>query len=137
MSPSGGERRKQWLASDAVTALSLLPDWPTAETKAMWDAFVLSFAPQEASIWKEHHYLAWVRWHPGLEQAAGTPIRVHHINGHLVVLSSDGLHVGDLDAALNPSRCGLVHAAVMEEPGKISITYLGPDDLLLGITNRL
>jgi superfamily II DNA/RNA helicase len=122
---------RQWLASDAVAALSLLPDWPTAETKTMWTSFVQSFVPREASIWKEHRYWAWVVWRPDSEQAAGTPVRVHHLNGQPAVLSSDGIHVGDLNVPLNPARQGLVRASVMEEPGKISLTYLGPDDLWL------
>ena len=42
---------QQWLTSDAVKALSAQPDWPTAETAAMWKAFVESFAPQTASTW--------------------------------------------------------------------------------------
>ncbi len=122
---------QQWLASDVVTALNALPDWPSSETKAMWHSFVQGFAPQKASVWKEHRYWAWVTWCPGSEQTAGTPIRVHHLIGRPAILSSDGLHVGDLNAPLNPTRRGLVRASVMAEPRKILITYLGPDDLWL------
>jgi len=122
---------QQWLASDAATALSALPDWPTAETKPMWNSFVQGFAPPKASVWKEHRYSAWVSWRPDSEQAADTPVRLYHLNGEPAVLSCDGLHLGDLQAPLNPARRGVVRASVMEEPGKISLTYLGPDDLWL------
>jgi superfamily II DNA/RNA helicase/tetratricopeptide (TPR) repeat protein len=35
-----GSELRQWLSSEAVAAWSARPDWPSAETKAMWTEFV-------------------------------------------------------------------------------------------------
>jgi hypothetical protein len=56
-----------------------------------------------------------------MSPAAGTPVRLHHVNGQASVLSADGLRIGGLNAALNPSRRGLVRAAVSEEAGRIPV----------------
>ena len=125
-----------WLASDAVTAWGGLPDWPTAETKAMWSIFVQGFAPKQTSVWKEQRFWAGVTWNVGMPPAAGTPVRLHHVNGQASVLSADGLRMGGLNAALNPSRGGLVRAAVSEEAGRVWVTYLGPEDVWLVLLQR-
>ena len=120
-----------WLASDVVQALDVLPDWPTAETKAVWSSFVASFAPHEARTWSERRYWAWVVWRPGFIPVPGAPLRLALIDGQRLVMSPDGEVVGDLQAALNPARKGLVRAEVMAEANKVAITYFGPDDLWL------
>ena len=122
---------RQWLGSDAVKALSALPDWPTVETKQMWTMFVASFEPQAANTWKEHRYWALVNWYLSAPPTAGTPVRLHHLADQTVVLSADGELIGEVNVPLNPSRCGLVRAATSAEPGKIDLSYLGPDDLWL------
>ena len=120
-----------WLASDVVQALDLLPDWPTAETKAIWSSFVASFAPRNARTWSERRYWAWVIWRLGFTPVPGAPLRLALIDGQRLVMSPDGAVVGDLQAALNPARTGLVRAEVMAETNKVAITYFGPDDLWL------
>ncbi len=126
---SNGAELQQWLASDLVKALGAQPDWPTAETKAMWSSFVAGFSPQTSNTWKEHHYWAPVHWHAGAQPFPGTPIQLLHHNGHPIVLSHDGLPIGALHAPLNPARRGVVRASVKADPGKIDLIYLGPDDL--------
>lgn len=122
---------QQWLASDAVKVLSVQHDWPTAETAAMWKAFVESFAPQAASTWKDRRYWARVKWNAPATPPPGTAVRLHHVHGHPVVLSADGTLIGELNVLLNPSRRGLMRATVSMELGKIDLSYLGPDDLWL------
>jgi hypothetical protein len=128
---SNGAELQQWLASNAVKALSAQPDWPTAEIKAMWSSFVASFAPRTSNTWKEHRYWAGVQWHAGVQPPPGTPLRLHHHRGKPIVLSHDGLPIGELNAPLNPFRRGLVRASVRPEPGRIELSYLGLDDLWL------
>ena len=122
---------QQWLASDRVAALSALLDWPTVETKEMWSSFSQGFTPRPASTWKEQHHWAPVAWRPGAGQAAGTPVRCHHLGGQPTVLSADGLPIGTVHAPLNPNRRGLLRASVGDEPGRILLSYLGPEDLWL------
>ena len=70
-----------------VQALDLLPDWPTAETKAIWSGFVASFATHEARTWSERRYWAWVAWRPGFIPVTGTPLRLALIEGQRLVMS--------------------------------------------------
>lgn len=122
---------QQWLASDAVKALAARPDWPTVETKAMWTAFVASFVPQASSTWKDHRYWAGVKWYSAVPPPPGTPVRLHHLDGRPIITSADGSLIGEANMPLNPSRRGLMRAAVSAEPGRIDLSYLGPDDLWL------
>lgn len=126
---SNGFELHQWLVSDTVKALSAQPDWPTPETKEMWATFVLSFIPQASTIWKDHRYRADAKWKFAAPPPAGTPLRVHHLQSRPVILSADGSVLGEASAPLNPSRRGLLRAAVSADPGKIDLSYLGPDDL--------
>lgn len=128
---SNGFELHQWLVSDTVKALSAQPDWPTPETKEMWATFVLSFIPQASTIWKDHRYRADAKWNFAAPPPAGTPLRVHHLQSRSVILSADGSVLGEASAPLNPSRRGLLRAAVSADPGKIDLSYLGPDDLWL------
>ena len=123
-----GHELRQWLNSEAVTAWSAQPNWPTAETKAMWTEFVQSVTPQENRIWADRRYWANVAWFAA-PPPPGTPVQVHHWYGQPRVLSSDGALLGDLQAALNPGRAGLLRAQVGEDVGRIDIAYLGPADL--------
>lgn len=117
-----------WLDSEAVAMWSALPDWPTAETKAMRTEFAQSFTPADSRTWTERRYWANVAWY-GVPAPPGAPVRLHHWNGQPIVLSGDGLPMGALQAALNPARSGLMRATVSQEPGRIDLSYLGPDDL--------
>lgn len=119
---------RQWLNSQAVAAWSAQPDWPTPETKAIWTEFAESFTPREERTWSDRRYWANVDWF-GVPPPPGTPVQIHEWAGQPHVLSADGAALGTLQAALNPSRAGLVGAQVAQDVRRIDITYLGPDDL--------
>lgn len=123
-----GQELRQWLHSEAVTAWSDQPDWPTAETAAMWKEFVHSFTPLENRTWADRRYWANVIWLGG-PPPPGTPVQVHHSTGQPRVLAADGTPIGTIQAALNPGRAGLLRAVVAQDVGRIDITYLGPADL--------
>lgn len=126
---TNGRGLQRWLASDAVQGLSQRPDWPTAETATMWKAFVESYAPHATATWTDRNYWATANWTQAAP-AAGTPIRLHHLDGRVVILSADGGLIGDVNVALNPARRGLLRA----ESGngrRIELSYLGPEDLWL------
>lgn len=125
--PTGQELR-QWLNSEAVAARSSQPDWPTAETKAMWTEFVQSFSPRENRTWADRRYWANVTW-LSAPPPPDTPVQVHHWGGQPCVLSADGTPLGTVQAALNSGRAGLMRAQVSQDVGRIDLTYLGPDDL--------
>lgn len=123
-----GQELRQWLNSEAVAAYSAQPDWPTAETKAMWMEFAQSFTPRENRTWADRRYWANVAW-LGAPPPPDTPVQVHHWGGQACVLSADGTPLGTVQAALNPGRAGLMRAQVSQDVGRIDLTYLGPDDL--------
>lgn len=123
-----GQELRQWLNSDIVAAWSAQPNWPTAETKAMWTEFAQSFTPREDRTWADRRYWANVAW-LGAPPPPGTPVQLHHWADQPYVLSADGAPLGMVHAALNPARAGLVRARVAQDIGRIDITYLGPDDL--------
>lgn len=123
-----GQELRQWLNSEAVAAYSAQPDWPTAETKAMWMEFAQSFTPRENRIWADRRYWANVAW-LGAPPPPDTSVQVHHWAGQPCVLSADGTPLGTVQAALNPGRAGLMRAQVSQDVGRIDLTYLGPDDL--------
>ncbi|MCP5308890.1 MAG: DEAD/DEAH box helicase [Zoogloeaceae bacterium] len=123
-----GQELRQWLNSEAVAAYSAQPDWPTAETKAMWMEFAQSFTPRENRTWADRRYWANVAWLCA-PPPPDTPVQVHHWDGQACVLSADGTPLGTVQAALNPGRAGLMRAQVSQHVGRIDLTYLGPDDL--------
>lgn len=123
-----GHGLREWLDSDEVVARSLLQDWPTVETKAMWTDFVRSFTPRENLTWSDRRYRANVTW-LGAPPPPGTPVQIHEWGDQPRVLSADGAPLGTLLAALSPRRAGLLRAQVAEDVSLIDITYLGPSDL--------
>ncbi|MGE3474167.1 MAG: DEAD/DEAH box helicase [Rhodospirillaceae bacterium] len=124
-----GQELRQWLSSDAVAAWSAQPDWPTAETRAMWTEFAQSFTPRDSRTWADRRYWTNVTW-LGVPPPPGTPVQVHDWGGQARVLAADGGPLGTVQAALNPNRSGLLRAQVATDVAKIGITYLGPDDLI-------
>lgn len=123
-----GQALRQWLNSEAVAAWSAQPDWPTAETKAIWTDFAQSFTPSENHTWADRRYWANVAW-LGTPPPPGTPVQVYHGGNQPHVLAADGTPLGTVQAALNPGRAGLLRAQVAQDVSRIDITYLGPADL--------
>lgn len=123
-----GWELRQWLSSQAVATWSALPNWPTAETKAMWTQFMQSFTPHENNIWADRRYSADVTW-LAMPPPRGTPVQIYEWAGEPRVLSADGTPLGTVQAELNPARVGLLRAQVAQDNSKIDIAYLGPDDL--------
>jgi hypothetical protein len=72
-----------------------------------------------------------VKWHLAAPPLPGTPVQLHHLQGRPVILSADGSPIGEANIPLNPSRRGLLRAAVRADAGKIDLSYLGPEDLWL------
>ena len=123
-----GRELRQWLGSEVVAAWSVLPDWPTLETKPVWMEFAQSFIPTERRTWADRRYWANVA-SLRAPLPPGTAVQVHTWAGQPHLLSMDGTPLGTVQATLNPRRAGLLRAKVAQDVSKIDLTYLGPDDL--------
>jgi hypothetical protein len=126
---SNRQALREWLQSDEILMLSLRPDWPTPETKGLWDSLWESMGSSTATIWKKQLFSIPITWKAGMVCPAHTPVRIFEFQGEHRVLSSDGLFVGHLQAPLNSGRLGLLRASVTEELDRLDLTYLGPEDL--------
>jgi hypothetical protein len=122
-----GQELRRWLNTETASLWSAQPDWPSAETKAMWTDFAQSFATRESRTWSDRPYWANVAWR-GAPPPPGTPVQIHHWAGQPLILSTDGTPLGTVRAALNPGRGGLLRAQVAQDVVGIDITYWGPDD---------
>jgi len=120
-----------WLNSDVVRAFDQLADWPTAETKSLWQEFANGFVPVEKRTWSERRYWAWVKWRDGVVPVVGTALRLKVHDGQRLVATADGAVLGELQAALNPAHSGLLRTQVSAEANKVDIVYFGPDDVWL------
>jgi superfamily II DNA/RNA helicase len=123
-----GQGLRDWLNSEAVVAYNDQPDWPTAETKAMWMEFAQSFTPCVNRTWAGRRYWAEVAWRVS-PPPPRTPVQIHHFNGEPCVLSADGTLQGIVQATLDPDRSGLLRAQVSLKRNRIDLYYLGTDDL--------
>lgn len=120
-----GQELRQWLNSAAVAAWSAQPDWPTAETKAMWAEFAQSFTPSENRTWTDRRSWAGVAW-ASAPPPPGTPVQLHRWNGQPCVLSTDGTPLGIAQATVNPARGGLVRAQVSQTSAGSTSLIWGP-----------
>ena len=120
---------RQWLKSQIVVEKIAQPDWPTAETKMMWDKFVENILLDKNYVWREHKYMEGVEWNVKHPPPPATPVHVHFWKDKPYVLSADGVPLGILHAKLNPNRKGLLCAKVGRDAELIDMTYLGTDDL--------
>lgn len=123
-----GQELRQWLSSETIAAWSARPDWPTAESTAMWVEFTQGFAPRENRTWAARHYQTTVTWF-AVPPPPGTPVQIHLLAGQPRVLSGDGTLLGHIQGTLNPSSAGVLRAQVAADVRKIDIVYLGPADL--------
>ncbi len=126
-----GAELRAWLRTPEMALWSAQPDWPTAETRAMWLDFVQEFEPADNRTWAERAYVGNVKWFAGAAPT-GSPLHVQHHNGQPLILSSDGQPMGLLPHPLNPRRRGLLRASVAQNPTQLDLSYLGPDDLWTG-----
>jgi hypothetical protein len=121
-----------WLASEQVVTLSDSGNWPTEETAEIWRAFVTSFAPPDRAKWTDWTYSDQVAWETDDSRpAAGDAVRIVPAaeSDASLVLAPDHRLLGTLIHLLNPSRKGLIRAAVGTDTGRVEMTYVGPADL--------
>ena len=120
---------RQWLKSQIVVEKIAQPDWPTAETKMMWDKFLENILLDKNYVWREHKYMEGVEWNVKHPPPPATPVHIHFWKNKPYVLSADGVPLGILHAKLNPNRKGLLCAKVGRDAEQIDMIYLGTNDL--------
>jgi len=125
---STGSEFRQWLDGPEAAAWTAQADWPTRETKEIWQRFVQSFSPSEARTWAKRRYWASPTW-LAEPPPPGTIVQLHNWEDRSWVLSADGTPLGVLKVLLKSHRSGVLRAKVAENLSRIDIEYLGPDDL--------
>lgn len=123
-----GDELRAWLRSPGMAQWSALPDWPTAETKPIWLEFLYGFVPVDSRTWSERRFFAPVNW-TDIPPGPGIAVRAQHVDGQPAIFSAAGDLLGLMLAPMKPDRRGLTRVTVANEPGRVDISYLGPDDL--------
>jgi superfamily II DNA/RNA helicase len=119
----------RWLRSEVVRACELAPDWPTAETRPLWNEFKSNLRPTPVVEWTETDTVVDALWVTETPRA-GTSLRVAaSAQGTSMFFRPDGHMVGMIGADLNPDRQGHLRADVMEDSSKVRLRYFGPSDL--------
>lgn len=114
-----------WLSSEVVGERSVLPDWPTAETKGLWNEFAQRQSSGGSMAWERQHLSITVSWLNSPE-SAGTPVQLHALENELGVLSADGTLIGIADLQHEYLSAGFVRAEVSANPDEVTATYFGP-----------
>jgi len=123
-----GAELRAWLRSPELAAWSAQPNWPTAETRALWLEFVQEFTPADNQTWARRDYVGNVQWFAA-PATPGAPVSLYHRDGEPLVQAPGGQAIGLLHHPLNPRRRGLLRATVAQNGGQLDLSYLGPDDL--------
>lgn len=123
-----GAELRAWLSSPGLAVWSAQPNWPTAQTRAIWLEFIQEFAPSVNRTWARRDYLGNVQWFAA-PAPLGTPVSLFHRNGQPLVLAPDGRAIGKLQHPLDPNARGLLRANVAQNVAHLDLSYLGPDDL--------
>jgi len=123
-----GAELRAWLRSPRLAVWSAQPNWPTAETRAIWLKFIQEFSPSDNRTWARRDYHGNVQWFAA-PAPPGTPVSIFHRDGQLLVLAPDGRAIGELLYPLNPNARGLVRANVAQSVAHLELSYLGPDDM--------
>jgi superfamily II DNA/RNA helicase len=118
-----------WLQSDEIASLSENLDWPTSESHQLWLDFVSPSGAMSIKPWKVEDYWWPIKWH-GEVPDAGTALRIGSGPGReQVVFSSDFEELGVLQYNRNAEAVGVFVATASDMPDKISLEYIGPDEL--------
>lgn len=120
-----------WLKSKDLVQLYNNPNWPTPEMSALWRTFVDGMRPELRRSWQKSQEITGVKWYNSFEPKSGLGLRMINVSeGFTQVFGADYEALGELAVTLNPDRCGLLRATVLDGGDKVDLDYLGPDDLL-------
>lgn len=121
---------KRWLRSEPVLVHQQDPNWPTAETGSLWRSFVDALKSDESQRWSIQEYESPVMWFSGAP-SGGTAVRALYDSGskEMRVYSQDLTLLGVLPQEWEREPAGIIIATVPKIPNRLSIKYLGPQDL--------
>lgn len=123
---------RRWVRSQKVRDLAAAPDWPSAQSRALWDAFVDTLRPARQVAWSIQTGEIQVGWEKGCPPV-GTPLRLSKSEEGITRVFTPAFEpLGTLAIKLNSTSTGLVKATVTRD-SMISLKYIGPEDLGLNI----
>jgi len=122
----GFKGMRKWLLSPGVQDTLSTPDWPTEETAAEWQRFVMSDSAVDQLEWTEQEATFSVAWHPGARVPVGERVRLYtNENGdtHVFSLALEplGSLSGDYARSVGPQM-----AVVGSSRDQITASRFGP-----------
>jgi hypothetical protein len=120
---------RAWLASAIVKALEWNEDWPSPESRLVWESFKEAMAPATRQTWSKTREVVGVDWEDGYAPAQGAPLRITRIDDDDMILAADCERVGTLRKPVNADRKGLLKVTVATGANRVVLDYFGPEDL--------
>ena len=120
-----------WLESDMVRSLSKNDDWPTPESRVLWNDFRGSFMPRKNRVWTVQFGEFPVSWSDGVVlPKAGTVLILHTSEkGYPLVMNSCFKVIGKISRRFSALPSGLMQLFMMDDHSKVQYKYCGPDDV--------
>ena len=122
---------RAWLASDTVLALSVMPNWPTENSHALWKEFTAPHGAGNVAPWTTTAYTGTVQWNGGVPMPPGMALRIVGSGPKAgVIYSSDYRELGRVRYPFSQAALGLTVATSNGTADEIWFEYTGPKDLI-------
>jgi hypothetical protein len=116
---------REWLAEEAISGLSELPDWPTPDTAQIWRDFRLNALAKQNERWTQQHWD--IELHQVRHIEPGIPYRVHadRATGKVTVTSPDYQEVYSIEHRLENPHPGILQVTFSPDGRHSRIERLG------------
>ncbi|MFG6598768.1 MULTISPECIES: DEAD/DEAH box helicase [unclassified Sulfitobacter] len=121
---------KGWLDSELVQALSKDENWPTSESRSLWEEFTREYIPLERSIWKSQSNIFPIElFDPEKDYLEGASVRLLKKDEDVILLSATMSAIGRLKGSLTRAPKGVMVAKMGSDANTLIVRYFGPEPL--------
>lgn len=120
-----------WLEWDEVKRLSGNANWPTPESRILWNEFQTNFTPPEKRIWTVQIVEFPVSWADGIARlTSGEMVALQFSGAEQPLVMSPAYEIlGRIPIHFSQVPVGLFRAIVGEDVDTLEYRYYGPDDI--------